>query len=224
MFLLIQFCLEVCELFHRYELSHILLTSLFHPKKENEIYTDLCPILLGFSEVVKEGRNPSNGQNSGGVRYGYFNDDQFDFILTKVRKLIDSHKSVESECLTMIDSLEKDIEEFKKSLQLFNNLLKKLDSDKSKKIRKTDVHKLVEMHNLEYNKELETELVFAIDYLSKAQKFFDDNKKFNELYLKAAKHHSKGLNTRLYKIKNFHLKMQDDIKILKRNTSILRYF
>jgi hypothetical protein len=39
-----------------HELSHILLYSLWHKEKENEFYTDLTAMLLGFAEIMKTGR------------------------------------------------------------------------------------------------------------------------------------------------------------------------
>jgi Zn-dependent peptidase ImmA (M78 family) len=42
-----------------HELSHVLLHSLRHKEMDNEIYTDITAILLGFSVVIKK-RKKSN--------------------------------------------------------------------------------------------------------------------------------------------------------------------
>ena len=39
-----------------HELSHIVLHSIFHKEKENEFYTDLTAMLLGFADIMKIGR------------------------------------------------------------------------------------------------------------------------------------------------------------------------
>ena len=39
-----------------HELSHIVLHSLRHKEKDNEFYTDLTAMILGFSNVMRNGR------------------------------------------------------------------------------------------------------------------------------------------------------------------------
>jgi len=68
-----------------HELSHVLLASLNHPQKENEFYTDLTPMVLGYSRLMEEGRKCTETTTSGNVTttqtttYGYLTDEQFSF-------------------------------------------------------------------------------------------------------------------------------------------------
>ncbi|GAG14361.1 unnamed protein product, partial [marine sediment metagenome] len=72
-----------------HELSHVLLYSLSHPKKENEFYTDLTAIILGFQNIFQNGRKITETDVEHGIMstttrmqtttYGYLNDNQFNF-------------------------------------------------------------------------------------------------------------------------------------------------
>jgi hypothetical protein len=74
-----------------HELSHVVLYSLRHPKKDNEFCTDLTAMLLGFAKIMKEGRKEeerwvehgmlSRTHHTRTTRYGYPSDSNFDFAL-----------------------------------------------------------------------------------------------------------------------------------------------
>jgi hypothetical protein len=51
-----------------HEMSHVLLRSVMHPQKDNELYVDLVPILLGFGDIISSGRKTIESTPSGHVR------------------------------------------------------------------------------------------------------------------------------------------------------------
>jgi hypothetical protein len=68
-----------------HELSHIVLYSLWHKERDNEIYTDLTAMILGLSKVMWLGRKVTTTKQDTERRemetttYGYLTDDQFEF-------------------------------------------------------------------------------------------------------------------------------------------------
>jgi len=211
-----------------HELSHILLASLRHPKKDNEIYTDLCPILLGFSYIVGIGRKHAENLANGKIRnitYGYFTDDQFQFARHKVANIISKHKSIESDCLTRMDALKKQIKVFGEDIKLFNNLISKLDSYTKMKTRKKDGKRLVEIHSLDYNRDLQIKYSSTQKYVKQVNSYFKKYPYYTMNSYNDCSIYSKRLSEISTDLNNHQLRISNDIKILKRNTNILfRYF
>ena len=97
-----------------HELSHVLLYSLNHPKKENEFYTDLLAIMLGFQDIFQYGRkNITKRENIGltgntitttTTTYGYLNDSQFKFAYNKINLIF---KKYQKEKKSLIMELKK---------------------------------------------------------------------------------------------------------------------
>ena len=95
-----------------HELSHVLLHSLMYAKKDDEFYTDLTAIMLGFASIFKEGRKivkVTEEYNIAGTTtttqtttYGYLNDTQFSFAYNKVFWLL---KRCRSEVCLVSDEL-----------------------------------------------------------------------------------------------------------------------
>ena len=85
-----------------HELSHILLHSLNHPQKENEFYTDLTAIILGFQNIFQNGRKITETDVEHGfmstttktqtVTYGYLNDEQFNFARNKINTILENNR------------------------------------------------------------------------------------------------------------------------------------
>ena len=84
----------VFALIMSHELSHVLLYSIRHSKKENEFYTDLTAIMQGFLNIFSIGRKMIETDVKQGILnittrtqttiYGYLNDSQFDFACKKI--------------------------------------------------------------------------------------------------------------------------------------------
>jgi len=92
-----------------HELSHLLLASIKSRSFNNEIYTDIVPFLLGFKEVVRRGRNSDfyfiDGEKLHGKRVtlGYLENDQFDFLNTKVTSVLNKYQKTKQDLLNKIE-------------------------------------------------------------------------------------------------------------------------
>lgn len=86
-----------------HELSHVLLHSLGHAKKDDEFYTDLTAIMLGFASVYEKGRKitkvtedysfAGTTTTTQTTTYGYLNDAQFSFAYDTVFSILKKNRS-----------------------------------------------------------------------------------------------------------------------------------
>jgi hypothetical protein len=144
-----------------HELSHIVLHSLWHREKNNEIYTDLAAMLLGFAMVMRRGRYAVETTQTGmgweqttTTRFGYLKDDQFQFALSRVNTILKTSRTAFKTMRTAISqtlvTYKKQLDLYRKMFYEFNNLIEYLDKNTGKKIRKEDAPKIVEVHSLNY--------------------------------------------------------------------------
>ncbi len=139
-----------------HELSHIVLHSLWCKEKDNEFYTELTVMLLGFSEVMKKGRKIEETRQNGiyektaTATYGYFSDIQFYSAYNKIGEIWEETNSLEKKVLEKLATHGRQISSYKKEAFLFNKFLEHLDKNRNKRIRKEDGSKIVLFHRLDY--------------------------------------------------------------------------
>lgn len=65
-----------------HEMSHVLLRAVKPELWLNEEANDLLPLVMGFSEIAKEGRNSLTG-----IPYGYLDDELFLFACQRIKEM-----------------------------------------------------------------------------------------------------------------------------------------
>lgn len=100
-----------------HEFAHIVLYGMRHPKKEDEFYTDLTAMMLGFSVVVKSGRRvvKQSTTRSGNVvtthtqttTYGYLSDANFNYAYPRVRGAVENLRALQSKGRKLVADLER---------------------------------------------------------------------------------------------------------------------
>lgn len=143
-----------------HELSHILLHSIWHKEKNNEIYTDLTAMILGFSEVMRIGRKVVETQyyttfsETSTTTYGYLSDKQFYFALNRVRSILrdktTSWNDLKEKTIQKLTAYKKQLHFYGKRLCELNKFIECLDKNPKRKIRKEDVPKVIEVHGPNY--------------------------------------------------------------------------
>ena len=144
-----------------HELSHIVLHSLWHREKNNEIYTDLAAMLLGFAVVMRMGRYAVETTQIGvgleqttTTRFGYLADNQFEFALGRINAILKTSRTafntVRTKITRTLTTYKKQLDLYRKMFYEFNKLIEYLDKNLRKEIRKEDVAKIVEVHGLNY--------------------------------------------------------------------------
>ena len=149
-----------------HELSHVLLHSLRYEKKDNELYTDILPLLLGFKEVIKDGRQIRKEDTvlTGlytttthiiTTTYGYLSDEQFSFVYDKIDRILKQMRKNKKKLNRRINFLQKQIFLFEKKILKFKEYIKSLDKNPPKKINQKDAQKIVLLHQPGYIEEFE---------------------------------------------------------------------
>lgn len=134
-----------------HELSHILLTSLNFPKKENEIYVDLVQILMGFGGVYSRGRITEE-PIEGGVRkttIGYLTEENLDFACSYVRSIYRKNELILKKYSLSVESLSILDRSNCKKLFFLQGFVNKIDSKKYQ-IKKEHLDDLLRMHDLNF--------------------------------------------------------------------------
>ncbi|MFC1929000.1 hypothetical protein ACFLXK_05315 [Chloroflexota bacterium] len=139
-----------------HELSHILLHSLRHKEKDNEFYTDLTAMVLGFSYVVLSGRKVVETRENYAsietttITYGYLSDEQFNFAFNKIDKILEKYKDLKEKLIKKLATYKNLLSLYKKEVLKFNNFVEELDKNPTKKIGSQDGAKIVEFHQSDY--------------------------------------------------------------------------
>ena len=143
-----------------HELSHVVLCSLWHKGKNNEIYTDLAAMVLGFSKVMQEGRRVvETKQNYLSVvttttTFGYLSDEQFDFAFQKIKRIlrenIEADKCLRKKVIQKLGICRERVACYQREVLRLRKCIECLDKNPNRKISQQDAHKLVEFHQIGY--------------------------------------------------------------------------
>ncbi len=141
-----------------HELSHIVLHSLRYQKKDNELYTDLTAMILGFSNVLGLGRkNTINSMNTPlsiaiktTYTYGYLSDGNFNFALLKIKEILAENEADNKLLLKEIDKYGKLLNSYKLHIQNVSKLLDYIDHHSNKKFDTNDTLRLMQLHQPNY--------------------------------------------------------------------------
>jgi len=139
-----------------HELSHILLRSLMFKEKDNEYYTDLTPMILGFSNLMLGGRKV-NQKKYGPYEvetltstYGYLSDELFFFAFNRIQDILLKHTESKEKLVRTLNACTLKIHDYKVELNRLNKYLEYLDKKQNKKIISEDGLKIVSFHSMGY--------------------------------------------------------------------------
>jgi hypothetical protein len=140
-----------------HELAHIVLYSKRHIKKDDEHYTDLVAMLMGYAKIMKFGRKVKKSTvsisdknnvtttttHTNTITYGYLSDKNFDFAF----KMIESYlkKQIFTKTILMQKNLEykNNLNKTDKLHDLVKYFLNCLSKKTRKKVNPIDAQKLV---------------------------------------------------------------------------------
>lgn len=207
-----------------HELSHIVLHCLWHTEKNNEIYTDLTAMLLGFAMAMRRGRYTVETTNIGlgyqqtrTIRFGYLKDEQFQFALNRVNGILKTSRTAFKKMRTAIgqtlDTYRKQLDLYRKMFEEFNKLIEYLDRNQAKKIRQEDAAKIVEIHSLNYRDRLISVL------RSNEKKLRETESLYSGWFEQPQKHYSKQ---KLNSLEVFHNDLSSMLSGLTRESDLLR--
>lgn len=150
-----------------HELSHVLLASIKSDKKTNEFYTDTVPLMLGFINIVNEGRKVINYVEYSGdtkinhtTTFGYLDDHKFYIIKEKINKKLSEYKKEKQKLKNRLNILKKKLKKTEKQISFIKRLFAFFNKNiKYIKIEKGDENSFRNFYiNSDYFNNLEKEL------------------------------------------------------------------
>ncbi len=210
-----------------HELAHVLLYSLNHSKKENEFYTDLTAIMLGFQNIFQNGRKITKTEVKHGLMstttrtqtttYGYLNDTQFNFAHNKINSIIEENRERKNLLSKQFKKFIKILSRYKKMLYEFKKFLEYLTKHTDKKISGEDGKKIMEFFQLGYTDELEF-----------TQKKYTEKQKLIRKFLEELSHYTDQrvgqLSTYTDELKTYTNELRVKITPIKINVRILKKY
>ena len=152
-----------------HELSHIVLHSLQHREKGNEFYADLTAMILGFSHVMRDGREVKETQTVDQLNliiysrtvtqtttttYGYLSDSHFELAFDKIEKIIRYYRTLcrepKQELVRRLSNYEKKILVYKQRLSKLNRFMGDIDKKRVTRVAQEDAAKLAAFHQPGY--------------------------------------------------------------------------
>ncbi|MBU1742672.1 MAG: hypothetical protein KKC37_14105, partial [Proteobacteria bacterium] len=202
--------------FSAHELSHVLLHSIGHPESQNEIYTEITPMLLGFMDLIKVGRKVEERKRENECEthithhYGYFSDHQFDYIYNTIKLIYNQESNAKYHINITLESTKRIIIIAEKQISLFGNLLILLN--KTKKLKTKDLDAIVRFHAPNYLFEFESSLSDIKKYMSKAEKKMQCDIEIKKIDFHDLQTLNNQLESKRIYIKGLVSKLNEDIK------------
>lgn len=148
-----------------HELSHIVLASLRYPKSNNEFYTDITAMMLGFNVFIKNGRETRDTHFEDNIfttniittinKYGYLDNDQFQRAYFLISDLLNENNNIKLNLIHRYELLNAMLEDLSKLIVRFKRTLNYLDKHLNLKIKANDIQKILEFHQPNYLQEKE---------------------------------------------------------------------
>lgn len=213
-----------------HELSHIVLYSTWHKEKENEFYTDLTAMILGFADIMKIGRkvvkidssteygilSSSTTTTTQTTTYGYLSDENFNFAFKKIQSILSKQKSEKKKFLKKLNKFRKQLHKTKKLSLYFIKYLEYLDKNLNQKISQEDSHKISTFHQSGYTDNFQSALRKNETSLKNFLKFVQKLKNYSKQNTEKMKQYETQLKLDNEELGKQHSLFQKDVDILKK--------
>ncbi len=218
-----------------HEFSHVVLHSIWHQEKNNEYYTDLTAMLLGFAEIIKTGRKvvkttTSTNQEWGSTTstttthtetttYGYLSDENFNFAFNQIDSFIIRQRSIKKELFEDIRQSKKNISDFQKQSFYFEKYLEYLDKNPNHKIGKNDGSKISAFHQPDYIYNCQSVCRNNEAILAKILGFLENINLYSEQNIESLKRYKNQIKSSDVELVKHYSLLTQDVNVLKRYTS-----
>ncbi len=210
-----------------HELSHVLLQSLYHPKKDSELHTDLVPIILGFRDVVQRGRKTVQSSKSGDVTttstttYGYLTDSQFEFACDKVRGVLQRHQHDKKCSLTLVAKVRRKLCRVTQRLARFRNYLSYLDKHPRKRMRREDALRIVGFHTFDYAREWQITIAECSGILERTESFVRSLTLYTSVAIQQLREYTRSLEMVSEQLDKLTQAITSDVKVLRKYVGLI---
>lgn len=218
----------ICVMAH--ELSHIVLHSMWHKEKENEFYTDLTAMLLGFAKIMKMGRKVVKETTfySNGIKYtvqtdpktyGYLSDDNFNFAYEKIKNALDKRQSAKKRLLGKLKKFKEQLVNAKKLSFYFKKYLEYLDKNIHLKISPQDAYKITDFHRHDYTDNFQSIMRKNETDLNTFLKFIENLKTYNAVSIETMQKYQMLLKSANIEIAEQDFLLKNDVNVLEKYVS-----
>jgi hypothetical protein len=213
-----------------HELSHVLLRSLRHSQWDNEIYTDLTPIILGFSNIIGSGRKVTEENTSGifvekttttTTTYGYLNDSQFHFACDMTRDILNKRRQNKDNVLAQTEKARKLSLKIEKNLLRFKKYLMYLDEHHNRTIKRQDSFKVVQFHSPDYTYQHEMTITNSEKTVMEIRGVCRRLIHYTESVLEELQDYDRRIRLLVLNLGPLSCSLDEDIKVLSRNVSFI---
>ena len=220
-------CTEQSETFiavMAHELSHLVLHAIRSPHKTNEFYTDLVPMIFGFSKIIESGRKITRSTIDGNVTitetttFGYLSDKQFALAKIKVNSALEVLRHCMVQLQNAMTKLQRYIQRYNIVLKQFDKFLKQLDTFHHKAIKHADGHRIVSFHQIGYTDESLRVREESVKLLQATQSFYDKLYYTNHTQAQVQQYLAR-LNSQADIMHEKQVQFEDDIKTLAKYIS-----
>jgi hypothetical protein len=214
-----------------HEFAHIVLYSIKHAQKDNEFYTDLTAMILGFSEILRAGRKivetkdyfskKQTTTTTTTTTYGYLSDELFNFAFDRIKnaflELRKTEKALQDKILNKIVSFNTLVSDFEEKRVLLGKLLADFDKN-PKKMGKDDALGIVRMHQIYFLEGLADK---GKGHLRKLSEICEASTKNLVLTSLCSKQKLNLLRALLQRVENSVSELEKDLVSLESDISIL---
>jgi prefoldin subunit 5 len=210
-----------------HEVSHLLLETLRHPEKHNEIYADLVPLTLGFAEIASLGRtvrkvdyNQDNTTTTTTTTYGYMTNYQFEYALEKVNELLNNYRLEVKSINQKMDKIAQRAKKLERLIETVKGLLKDIDNNWKKNINTKDAQLLVKIHDVGYLDAYSKALSASQSIVDRHKSSFASVTHYTKKYIDQLNKFDEGATLLFTKIEKTTIRAQRDVEVLKRNFNL----
>jgi len=216
-----------------HELSHIVLHSLWHKEKDNEIYTDITAMMLGFSNIIKNGRkviktsistdygilSSTTTTRTETTAYGYLSNENFNFAFNKIRGILNRYKQGKNKLIKKIKELTKKSKKNKTAMIYFQKYLEYVDKSLNRKMSQEDGHKISTFHQAGYTDEFEQAVRKTESELKQFNNFIQNLNHYNENLFGTIKQYQEKIRAAGNDLNLKYNKLRADVNVLKKHVS-----
>ncbi len=209
-----------------HELSHIVLNSMWHKEKENEFYTDLTAMLLGFASIMKTGRKlvktssftdyGTTTTHTETTTYGYLSDENFNFAFNKIEEVLNQQKSAKKELLKKLEHFKKQLSKTKKLPQYFEEYLGYVDKNLHQKISPEDGQKISAFHQAGYTENFDSVIRKNEASLENFFKFIENLKIYTAGNIETMQKYEAQLKSASEELVKHGFLLRKDVDVLKK--------
>lgn len=210
-----------------HEIAHVLLHSLYYPQKDNEVYTDLTPMILGFSKIVELGRRTVESTATGSTTttntttYGYLTDKQFFFARDKINTLIKKYRHDNGEILCKVTQIKLLLSNLEVNFSRFKRILQYLDENQNRKIKNQDGQRIVQFHSFGYTSVIEMAVVSGKMLVAENEKYYTGLNYYTNTIVATMHSFQKKLDSTIAGLEKHDCSLKDDIRVLLRNVDLV---